>query len=153
MKTLELKVPPLVLVLITAALMWAAARWVASMPLAFPGVTLVAGACLVAGVGIVTAGVLQFRAAGTTVDPRIPDQSAHLVDGGNYGITRNPMYLGFVLILLAWGLYLGNAIALALVPLFMLYMNRFQIVPEERSMRALFGRSYEEYASRVRRWF
>ena len=62
------------------------------------------------------------------------------------------MYVGFVFVLGAWGLYLSNAIGLLLLPAFILYMNRFQIEPEERALTALFGREFAEYASRVRRW-
>ncbi|MDR9437787.1 MAG: isoprenylcysteine carboxylmethyltransferase family protein, partial [Thiohalophilus sp.] len=69
-----------------------------------------------------------------------------------YRYTRNPMYLGFLLMLVAWGLFLGSVFAALLLPLFIIYMNRFQILPEERHMRALFGEAYLHYMSQVRRW-
>ncbi len=97
-------------------------------------------------------GVLEFSNAGTTVDPRTPHQSESLVVKGVYRFTRNPMYLGFFLMLVAWEIFLGSVFAALLLPLFVVYMNRFQILPEERHMRALFGEDYDRYVSEVRRW-
>ena len=62
------------------------------------------------------------------------------------------MYLGFALLLLAWGLFLENLAALLGVAAFVLYMNRFQIAPEERALEARFGAEYSRYCARVRRW-
>ena len=62
------------------------------------------------------------------------------------------MYLGLALILLGWAIYLGNIAALAGLPLFVLYINRFQIAPEERALAERFGAEFEAYRSRVRRW-
>jgi protein-S-isoprenylcysteine O-methyltransferase Ste14 len=56
------------------------------------------------------------------------------------------------MILAAWWLYLGSVFAALLLPLYVLYMNRFQIKPEERHMRDLFGDQFNQYAERVRRW-
>lgn len=71
---------------------------------------------------------------------------------GPYRFTRNPMYLGMVLILLAWCLWLGNAAALLALAAFVGYITRFQIVPEERALAGRFGAAYEDYRRRVRRW-
>ena len=53
-----------------------------------------------------------------------------------------PMYLGLLVVLVGWALYLGNALAFLFLPVFILYMNRFQIEPEERALTALFGREF-----------
>jgi protein-S-isoprenylcysteine O-methyltransferase Ste14 len=74
------------------------------------------------------------------------------VDSGIYRFTRNPMYLGMLLVLTAGAVYLGNLAAFAVLPLFVLSMNRLQIRPEERFMREKFGDAYRDYAARVRRW-
>jgi protein-S-isoprenylcysteine O-methyltransferase Ste14 len=152
MSKLELGIPPLVLVAMAAAGMWAVAGLPADLPFAFPGLVRVAAG--VAGVGavIVVLGVRAFSTAGTTVDPRVPDQSARLVVDGVYRHSRNPMYLGFLLVLLAWGLFLGSALSLLFLPAFVLYLNRFQIVPEERFMQERFGEAYAQYRAEVRRW-
>lgn len=81
-----------------------------------------------------------------------PDSASALVTGGIYKITRNPMYLGFLLILLGWTVFLSNLFAYALLPVFVIYMNRFQIVPEENALDTLFGNEYRFYKSKVRRW-
>jgi len=62
------------------------------------------------------------------------------------------MYLGFLLVLLGWALYLSHPLAFAFLPAFVVYMNRFQIGPEEKVMRAKFGAEYCSYVSSVRRW-
>ena len=60
--------------------------------------------------------------------------------------------LALLLALLAWGLWLGNLPALALLPAFVLVLNRLQIQPEERALARLFGAEYEAYCRQVRRW-
>jgi protein-S-isoprenylcysteine O-methyltransferase Ste14 len=151
-KTLELKVPPVILTVLFGAAMWAVSRVLPSGYFAFPGRLFLCAIVLMTGVALALLGVLAFRRAGTTVDPRTPDQANSLVVKGVYRHTRNPMYVGFLAILAAWGLYLGSVFAALLLPLYVLYMNRFQIKPEERHMRALFGEQYHQYAAEVRRW-
>jgi len=151
-QTLELKIPPVVQVLVVAGLMWALAATVPGPGFTFPWSSLLA--LVVAAIGFTFAllGVLEFRSAGTTVDPRVPDQSASLVVRGVYRISRNPMYFGFLLVLIAWGVFLGNLASLLPLPAFVVYMNRFQIIPEERHMREKFGEAYRHYEAKVRRW-
>lgn len=72
--------------------------------------------------------------------------------GPLYRLTRNPMYLGFLWILLGWGIFLSNALAFLILPGFVFYMNRFQIEPEERALTRLFGQAFVAYATQVRRW-
>ncbi|WP_420538477.1 methyltransferase family protein [Marinobacter subterrani] len=68
------------------------------------------------------------------------------------GLPRNPMYVGFGVWLLAWGVFLASVWALVGVVFFVLYMNRFQIEPEERALRESFGDAFRAYERRVRRW-
>ena len=152
MKGLELKIPPPLIALTVAVLMWGIAEVVPSMALTFLRSTTLAGVVAAVGCGIALAGILQFWTASTTINPHTPQKSAQLVEHGIYRFSRNPMYLGLVIVLLAWALYLANPLSVLLIPGFMVYINLFQIRPEERHMRELFGQPYEEYASRVRRW-
>jgi len=152
MNALELKIPPLLLVILFGVAMWAVSRVLPAGYFVIPGKFLLSTAVLALGGCIALLGVLEFRSAGTTVDPRTPNQSESLVVKGVYRFTRNPMYLGFLLMLVAWGIFLGSVFAALLLPLFVVYLNRFQILPEERHMRALFGEAYDRYASQVRRW-
>jgi len=152
MRHLELKVPPLLVVVIAALLMWAVARVTPRLTLPYPGRVLVAAALLISGIAIVVMGVLAFRKARTTVDPRFPENASHIVSGGIYRFTRNPMYLGMLVVLIAWMALLSNVGTSVIPALFALYITRWQIVPEERALAQKFGAEYEVYRKSVRRW-
>jgi protein-S-isoprenylcysteine O-methyltransferase Ste14 len=62
------------------------------------------------------------------------------------------MYLGLLVVLVAWAVYLSRPLALLVVPVYVLYITRFQIVPEERVLGSLFGTAYSTYRERVGRW-
>lgn len=147
---LALKVPPLVLVAVAAALMWWLPPWGRTPSLDPWGAASTLVGLL--GIGICLAGVLAFRRARTTVDPMHPAAASTLVVRGIYHRTRNPMYLGFVLVLLAWAMFLSKLSAWLVLPLFVLYLNRFQIAPEEHALRERFGPAFDAYAAKVRRW-
>ena len=154
MQALELKIPPLLLVLLFALAMWLLAPLSASLSAPLALYTNVLALCLaMTGIAVALAGVLAFRRAKTTVDPRIPQQSSSLVIVGIYRYSRNPMYLGFLLLLSALACYWQSVPGLLLLPLFVLYMNRFQIQPEERFLLQKFGADYQAYLTRVQRWF
>ena len=150
--TLKLKIPPLVVALVTGAGMWLAAWAAPGINFPFPGHAVLAGMVALLGVVVILLGILAFRRAGTTVNPMKPGSSSSLVVAGIYSLTRNPMYLGFFLWLLAWAIYLANALTLLLLPVFVWYMDRFQIEPEEQALVSLFGPAFTAYAARVRRW-
>jgi protein-S-isoprenylcysteine O-methyltransferase Ste14 len=152
MRYLELKIPPLIVLAIAASLMWAIARTTPHWVLLYPGRPFVSAALLVLGVAIMLLGVLAFRRASTTVDPRSPESTSRIVRSGIYRFTRNPMYLGMLVTLIAWLGWLSN-VGAALVPaLYGLYITRWQIVPEERALTEKFGAEYEAYRNSVRRW-
>lgn len=150
--TLELKVPPVVLVLVAGFLMWLVSRTLPPFALPSPARGIVALALAGVGAAVGFAGVAGFRRAKTTVNPTSPGAASSLVTTGVHAFTRNPMYLGLVLILVGWGSILGNALSVVIVALFVLYMNRFQIHPEEKALLAGFGESFLAYKKRVRRW-
>jgi protein-S-isoprenylcysteine O-methyltransferase Ste14 len=149
---LELKIPPGVLVVFTGALMWLASDATSATALVIPGRNLGAVILILTGVIISGLGVASFRRARTTVNPMKPGSASVLVDGGVYRLTRNPMYLGFLVVLLGWAIFLSNLIAFLLLPAFILHMNRFQIEPEEKALTATFGQAFISYKTRVRRW-
>jgi protein-S-isoprenylcysteine O-methyltransferase Ste14 len=98
------------------------------------------------------AGMVAFRRAKTTVNPIKASAASSLVTRGVYEFTRNPMYLGLFLTLVAWAVFLASPLAVLWVAVYVAYINRFQITPEERVLSALFGGAYEAYKARVRRW-
>lgn len=152
MKALELKIPPVVVVLGFGLAMWFVARAMPRFHFGFSASRFLALALVSSGVFVAALGFFSFRRAGTTVHPMKPESSSALVDSGIYRVTRNPMYLGFLFWLTGWAVYLSHPVALLLLPLFVLYMNAFQIKPEERALHALFGQKFELYRARVRRW-
>jgi protein-S-isoprenylcysteine O-methyltransferase Ste14 len=147
-----LKIPPVVVVAITAALMWLAARAAPWACFDLAGRHVIAAGLAGAGVLIASMGVAAFRRARTTVDPTRPEAASSLVRTGIYARTRNPMYLGLLLVLAAWAVFLSSLVAFAFLPAFVGYLNHFQISPEERALAARFGREFADYRSRVRRW-
>ncbi len=152
MNALEKKIPPLVQVIVWACILWGVSPGLPRVSIDAFWSTLLAITVLVIGILLAVAGVLEFRKMKTTVDPRMPEKASALVVSGVYSISRNPMYVGFALWLLALVIYLQAPLLSVGVLLFVLYMNRFQIAPEERTMAAMFGVQWESYKSRVRRW-
>jgi len=152
MQALELKIPPPAVAVLMACAMWGIAL-VAPL-LEVPRFIRVAAAATfaLAGVGFSLAGIISFRRARTTVNPMKPGTTSSLVCSGIYGVTRNPMYVGLLFVLVAWAVFLSSAWALLGALAFVLYINQFQIAPEERVLSAMFGTSYSAYKSRVRQW-
>lgn len=98
-------------------------------------------------------GVQSFRNEKTTVNPTKPHQATSLVIKGIYKISRNPMYLGFLLLLIAWGIFLAHLPSLFLIPaVFVIYINTFQIPAEEEALHIKFGEDFISYKNNVRRW-
>ena len=152
MCVLELKVPPLAIGALIAALMWLVSWAVPALNFVLPGRKLLALTLGIAGAMIIGSGIASFRRAKTTINPMKPASSSSLVRSGIYKLSRNPMYLGFLLVLFGWAVFLSNALAFIFLPVFIFYMNRFQIEPEENALAGKFGQEFADYKSRVRRW-
>ncbi|MCE4072237.1 MULTISPECIES: methyltransferase family protein [Pseudomonas] len=148
MDWLEHRIPPPLVAIISGLLMWLAVRPIAPLG----GRLWLALLVVLAGAAVCLVGVASFRRARTTVNPLKPESASSLVVAGIYRHTRNPMYLGFAIILLGWCVFLGSALAVLGVAAFVLYIGRFQIRPEERALRELFGAEFEAFCGRVRRW-
>ncbi len=152
MNALELKVPPLVLVLVLAGAMWFAAMQLPSLAIALPWPLGLAVAISGVGILLMLAGGYAFQKAKTTFNPTKPTAASSVVTSGVYRLSRNPMYGGFLLTLIGWATFLSHTLPFLLLPVFVAYMNRFQISPEERALSAKFGDEYEAYKHAVRRW-
>ena len=153
MYRLDLKVPPPAVVLVCAAAMWLLAERFPAFTFELPGRTFVCGAFALAGIFFDVSGFLAFRRMRTTINPLTPHNTSAMVSHAIYRHTRNPMYMGQLLILAAWAVWLCNWLAFPLLPVFVGYLTRFQIIPEERVLAAKFGDAYAEYRQRVPRWF
>lgn len=145
-------IPPPVVMLMAGLLMWVLAWWFPAGHVSFPGQAVLALGLLLAGVVLMLLAVASFVKVKTTVNPLRPARASALVTGGVFRLSRNPIYLGDLLVLAALAVWLGHIAALAPLVLFVWYITRFQILPEERALRDLFGETYDEYCRRVRRW-
>lgn len=149
---LEHKIPPPLVAALVAAGMWGLASQPPALPLEAALRQPLAAALALAGVGFDLLGLWAFLRARTSINPLKPGKASALVTGGIYRVTRNPMYVGLACLLAAWAVHLSALWPFAGPALFILYMNRFQIGPEERVMRGKFGDAYAAYAAKVRRW-
>ena len=149
---METKIPPPVYALLSAVLMWTLSKiWPGAFWLDYPwrwaGPVIMVSAFL-----LDLDSLFIFRRNHTTINPLHPEQTSTLVTEGLYRFTRNPMYLGLLIVLTGWSIYLGNITALFVLPLFALVITYWQIVPEERVLEQKFGDHYLAYKRSVRRW-
>ena len=150
-KYLELKFPPLLLMLAVALIMFLS-RHSTSFIFIIPFKHVIFLIGLLVGSALVLGGAWYFRQANTTVNPVKPQTTSTIVTHGVYQLSRNPMYLGFLVMLIGWAIYLEQAINIAWILFFYMYMNRLQIIPEEILLSQYFGNEYNDYKKRVRRW-
>jgi protein-S-isoprenylcysteine O-methyltransferase Ste14 len=146
------RIPPPILMLLAAALMWALHRW---MPLGHwiaPPWDRLGGLPGAVGIAIAVAAVVRFRQARTTVNPMDPSKASRLVTDGVFRFSRNPMYLGLLLLLIGWAVWLGSASPWLIPPLFAIVITVVQIIPEEQALGQLFGEQYLSYRRSVARW-
>ena len=150
--TVELKIPPVALVIMAAVLIWLGAGYFPRFSFQFPYQSILGWTIGVLRLIGCTLGLIEFRRAKTTVNPTKPGASSSLVKTGIYRHTRNPMYLGFLLMLAGWATWNANVISFSVLPGFAFYLNWFQIKPEERALRLNFADEFRAYRSSVRRW-
>lgn len=149
---MKLLIPPPVQGLIAGLAIWGLAKWFPEYALTLPGQMPLAVAIAGSGLLIDLVSVFAFLLAKTTVNPLSPQNTNTLVVSGLYKISRNPMYLGMLLILTGWTIWLGNPLGVLPVFLFVVSITYLQIKPEERALEEKFGDSYRDYKQRVRRW-
>lgn len=152
MNTLKLKIPPPVYLLVFAGLMWLSNQWL-------PLVELFSAPWNKLGLGLIAVAVVVdfwslglFFRAHTTFNPIHPERTHALVTTGTYRYTRNPMYVGMLIILSGWGVWLGSVSPFLLLPVFVWVLTVQQIIPEEIMLEQKFGDAYLGYKARVVRW-
>jgi protein-S-isoprenylcysteine O-methyltransferase Ste14 len=150
--TLKLQIPPLLVFAIVALAIVLSGKFAHFWSIPLWPRCLLAVVLISVGMIVAIAGVLAFRRARTTVHPMHPDRVSTLVTTGIFSHSRNPMYLGMLLVLAGLAALVAQPIGIALLPVFVIYLNRYQISAEEEAIAAHFGRSYQEYCQRVRRW-
>ncbi|MFV8833351.1 isoprenylcysteine carboxylmethyltransferase family protein [Aquisalimonas sp.] len=149
---MDARIPPPVVMVLVGAAMWLVARWTPALTLSLPGMGWLAMGMATAGIALAVAAAWALHRHRTTINPMRPADSSHLVNTGPFAWSRNPIYLADLVLLAAWAVYLGNPLTLALLPVFVLYINHFQIRPEEAALEQHFGDAFRDYRRRVRRW-
>ncbi|MBK7685676.1 MAG: isoprenylcysteine carboxylmethyltransferase family protein [Rhodocyclaceae bacterium] len=152
MHKLELKVPPPLVALILGIAMSGISLFTATVEVSSLARIVISIAIALVGGAFSLLGAIAFRRAQTTVNPMKPERASSLVTGGVYQVTRNPMYVGLLLVLLGWAVFLAAPWSLVGPVAFVFYISRFQILPEERVLTPLFGEAYSNYKKKVRRW-
>jgi len=122
------------------------------LTLTWPANYLIAQLLLALSVFVGLAAILNFRKHKTTVNPTKPEASSSVVTSGIYRFSRNPMYLAMLLALISLAYFLQHLASLPVILIFIAYMTRFQIIPEEKMLTRLFGQQYIDYQMKVRRW-
>lgn len=130
---------------------WVQGRYMpVNLSLDHPVTQAIAWGLIGAGVILIGAAALEFRRARTTI---IPHQTPRrLIRTGVFARSRNPIYLGDVLILSGFILHMDALPSLILVPLFVWWISMHFIGPEEQRLRSMFGPDFDAYSQKVRRW-
>lgn len=149
---LDLKIPPMALMIVGIVLMKLLAEYYPVYHVGFADYKMLAALILLCGVVVTVSGVRAFKKSQTTMNPLSPGKATRLVISGIYSYSRNPMYLGFLLVLISATVYLASLSSIVVILLFITYMNKFQITPEEKALTKLFGETYQAYTKKVRRW-
>lgn len=149
---LKLKIPPPVYMVLTAALMWLLSRTFPIYQIFSSPWNQIGYLFMCVGLSFDASSILQFFRAKTTVNPISPEKASALVTSGMYQFTRNPMYVGLLLLLIGFAILQGSLSAFLLIPLFIFVLTSQQIIPEETTLEDKFGQQYMDYKMSVRRW-
>lgn len=144
--------PPPLMVALCIGAMWALVDLIPALGIGFSGQGLIGTFLVAAGLGVNINAMIAFAKADTTVNPLTPEKTSTLVSHGLFAQTRNPIYLAMTMILLGVCVLFGNLINLTVVAFFVWYITNFQIIPEEEALKKSFGKQYEDYCKKVRRW-
>jgi len=144
------RIPPPVVTLVFGLLIYCSADLLPS--LIFELQNSLALLFAITGLGVIAAAIIPFVKLKTTVNPLAPKSATALVTDGVFRLSRNPMYLGMLLLIISVSIYTGAVASVILLPSFVVYIRVFQILPEEQAMRELFPDAYQAYCKQVRRW-
>ena len=149
---MKLLIPPPIQALFFSIIMWLISRQFVNASFSLNGINTFAFIFLIIAVMLLILSINKFRQVGTTISPLKPNKTSSLINSGIYRYTRNPMYLGLLLMLFSIALFLKNFISFLIIPLFILFITKNQILPEEEALENIFGEEYKNYKKKVRRW-
>jgi protein-S-isoprenylcysteine O-methyltransferase Ste14 len=149
---LQTRIPPPIYAVGAAFLMWLLNTYLPLVHLPYGSLNKLGLVLIALAVLADIWSLLLFFRARTTPNPMKPQNSSQLVTTGLYRYTRNPMYVGMLVMLLGWAIYLGSLSPFFILPLFVWVINTQQILPEEKFLTEKFGASYRAYMQSVPRW-
>ena len=149
---MKLLIPPPIQALLSAIMMCLISRYFTHANFSLNGINIFALIFLIIAAIIIILSMYKFKKIKTTISPLRPNKTSSLVKSGIYEYTRNPMYLGLLLMLVSIALFLKNFISFLIIPLFILFITKNQILPEEEALEKIFGEEYKNYKKKVRRW-
>lgn len=141
--------------LVCGMLMWLADRFAPSLgSLKIPHHNILFWIVFLAGLSLLASGVANILKRKTTIHPdrKSLAHPTSLVSTGSFRYTRNPIYLGLAIMLVAWVIYLENWLIVLGVVIFVVFITKYQIKPEEEALEKIFGEEYVRYKKRVGRW-
>ena len=147
---METKIPPPILALIMIALIYLSSLFIEQATFNYQGSLSILA--LILGFACLLPSFKLFAKFKTTITPLKPSTSTALVTEGMYRYSRNPMYLGLLLITIASTIWFGTWLGIIINIVFIFLINFLQIIPEEEALLEIFGEEYEEYKKNVRRW-
>ena len=147
---MKTKIPPPIIALMCIAINYLSTHFI--NPFKFPNIEIIGVFILLAGLVTAFLAIILFKKYKTTLNPINPEETSSLVTTGIFSITRNPMYLGLFFVICSTVLFFGSWFGIIILIFFVWYINKFQIIPEEETMKKKFGNKYNEYKKNVRRW-
>lgn len=150
MSKFETKIPPPIVALISGLIISSSSAFIT--PFGFFGHKFFALILLILCFTLLIMSIKKFHREETTINPLKPEQASKLLTTSVYSFSRNPMYLGLSGILIGIFLFLGSWFGIVIIPIFVIYITKYQIKPEEYAMNKKFGGQYQSYCNKVRRW-
>ena len=147
---MKTKIPPPILALIMIAIIYLSSFIVETFTFSYQ--TVLSVLVVVVGLGCALPSFRLFAKNKTTISPFTPSETTALVTAGMYRYSRNPMYLGLVLLNIAATIFFGTWFGIIIAATFIFLLNLLQIIPEEEALLDIFGEEYIEYKKKVRRW-
>ena len=132
--------------------MWLVSKYSLNTNFNLNGINILALVFLIIAIIMIVLSINKFKKNRTTISPLRPNNTSSLITSGIYNYTRNPMYLGLLLILISTALFIKNFISFLIIPLFVIFINKNQILPEEQILENIFGEEYRNYKKKVKRW-
>lgn len=147
---LENKIPPPIIALVVGIIISASSAII--KPFNIYGIEFVAIVIMAGSFLIIILSINKFKKENTTINPMDLTQTIKLVVTGTFALSRNPMYLGLAGILIGVTLFLKAWLGFIAIPIFIMYINKYQIAPEEKILTEKFKDDYISYCSKVKRW-